>query len=359
MQLTRLIACGVLAAMVAPARSARADTTFVSKVQVYADSDHTTVVSPVVSASADVTPDTSVSLGYLVDIVSSASVDIVSQASKITIHDTRHQVSAGMSQRLGDLTLTGNYSFSRENDYLSHTFGGGVSRELFDKNTTLALGYGISLNTVGRADDENFSRSLTSQHLSASWTQIISPRLLTQLTYELGNESGFQASPYRFVPIRAAVDAAPELWVPETDPDSRWRHAIVLGANRAIGTNDSLQADYRLYVDSWGITSHTIGARYFVHLSPRLELRLRERFYTQGAASFYLNNYTAPEKYITYDRELSPLWSETFGGKLMYKFTDHVEGELKVDLFYYSYADFAPLASRTGTNTSLGVSLTY
>ncbi len=354
MQLTRGLLIVAIAAM--PARS---DTTFASKVQVYADSDHTTVISPVVEASADVTPDTSVSLGYLVDIVSSASVDIVSQASKITIHDTRHQVSAGLSQKVSDLTLTGNYSFSRENDYLSHTIGLGVSRELFDKNTTLAANYGISLNTVGRADDENFSRSLTSQHVSASWTQIITPRFLTQLTYELGNESGFQASPYRFVPIRTSLMSAPELWVPETDPDTRWRNAIVIGANHAVGANDSVQVDYRLYFDSWGITSHTFGARYFVHLTPRLELRLRNRVYTQGAASFYLDNYTAPAKYITFDRELSPLWSETFGGKLMYKLTDHLEGELKVDLFYYSYSDFAPLTSRTGTNTSLGVSLTY
>ena len=38
-------------------------------------------------------------------------------------------------------------------------------------------------------------------------------------------------------------------------------------------------------------------------------------------------------------------------------FAPHVEGELKVDLFYYSYSDFAPLQSRTGTNAGLGVSL--
>jgi hypothetical protein len=37
----------------------------------------------------------------------------------------------------------------------------------------------------------------------------------------------------------------------------------------------------------------------------------------------------------------------------------HVEAELKADLFYYSYVDFAPLASRTGANLGLGVSLTY
>ena len=120
-----------------------------------------------------------------------------------------------------------------------------------------------------------------------------------------------------------------------------------------------MQVDYRIYHDTWGITSHTIGARFITSFSKRLELRLRERFYTQGAASFYQNNYTTPQEYMAFDRELSPLWSETFGGKLAYKFTDRIEGELKLDLFYFSYSDFAPLASRYGTNVGLGVALTY
>jgi hypothetical protein len=38
---------------------------------------------------------------------------------------------------------------------------------------------------------------------------------------------------------------------------------------------------------------------------------------------------------------------------------DHVELELKSDLFYYSYAEFLPLASRTGANLGIGMALTY
>src|SRR5207237_1108848 len=163
--------------------------------------------------------------------------------------------------------------------------------ELFDKNTTLALGYGISLNTVGRAGDENFARDLKTQHVSATWTQLVSPRLVTQVVYELGYASGYQASPYRFVPVRMDVNSAPQFWVPETDPNTRLRHALVLGANRAVGEASSLQGDYRFYVDDWGITAHTFGARYFVHLTKNLELRLRERFYVQTGASFYQKVY--------------------------------------------------------------------
>ncbi len=346
-------------AALALAQVAHADTGFVSKVQVYADSDHTTVISPLVQGTAEVTPSTSLTLGYVADVVSSASVDIVSQASSTTIHDTRQQASASAAQTIGSVKLHGGYSYSHENDYLSSSFNAGFDQELFDKNTTLSLGYNVSLNNVGRADDRNFSRGLDNHGISAAWTQIVSPTLVTQLTYELGYASGFQSSPYRFVPIRSSLDAAPDFWVMETDPETRFRHAFVLGANRALGDDSSVQADYRYYFDTWGITSHTIGLRYFARLTHDLELRLRERFYTQGSASFYQENYTSVTRYITFDRELSSLWSQTFGAKLSYLVTPHLEAELKVDVFYFRYAEFAPLTSRTGTNTGVGLALTY
>jgi len=349
------LALGVLAV----SQVANADTGFVSKVQVYADSDHTTVISPLVQGRADVTPDTTITLGYVADVVSSASVDVVSQASATTIHDTRQQASASVAQTIGSLKLHGGYSYSHENDYLSNSLNAGLDQELFDKNTTLSLGYSLSLNDVGRSGDLNFSRGLDNHGVSASWSQLVSPTLVTQLTYELGYASGFQSSPYRFVPVRMNLDAAPEFWVMETDPDTRLRHAFVLGVNRAIGDDSSVQADYRFYFDDWGITSHTIGLRYFTHLTRNLELRLRERFYTQGSASFYQENYTSVTKYITFDRELSSLWSETLGAKLSYLLTPHLEAELKVDIFYFKYAEFAPLTSRTGTNTGLGLAMTY
>ncbi|HTL36126.1 MAG TPA: DUF3570 domain-containing protein [Kofleriaceae bacterium] len=341
------------------ASRAHADSEFVSKVQVYADSDHTQVVSPTVQAKSDISPGTNVSVGYLVDAVSSASVDVVSQASPITIHDTRHQASFGLAQQFEALNLHGGYSFSKENDYLSHTLDAGLELELNDKNTEIGLGYGIAINTVGRANDMNFARDLQIQHLAASLTQTINTRLIGQVTYELNYADGYQASPYRFVPVRMSLDAAPELWVPETDPETRWRHAIVVGANQAVGAASSLQGDYRIYRDTWGITSHTFGARYFAHLAKHVDLRLRERFYVQNGASFYQQVYETTAKYMVYDRELSALWSQTLGAKLEVGFTEHLIGELKLDAFYYHYAEFAPLTSRTGVNAGLGLLVTY
>jgi len=338
---------------------ARAQTSFSSKIQVYVDDDHTEVVSPTVQAEADVGADTHIAAGYLADVISSASVDVVSQASPATIHDVRHQVSATASHQLGPWNAAGGYTFSAENDYTSHVVHGTATRDLFDKATTLGLGYALSLNTIGRAHDDNFSRSLTVHTLAATWTQIVNRKLITQVSYELSAALGYQASAYRFVPVRMDPDAVPSFWVPETDPDQRFRHAVVVGANLAVFRDSAIQGDYRFYRDTWGIVSHTFGARYFVNLTPRLELRLRSRLYTQSGASFYQANYTATARYMTFDRELGPLWSETLGGKLMWKVADRAEAELKLDGFYYRYYEFPALPSRLGANVGLGLSILY
>jgi hypothetical protein len=344
-----------------PAR-ARAQTAFTSKLQVYADDDHTTVVSPLVRAQADVDESTSISAGYVADVVTSASIDIVSQASKTTIHDLRHQVSASVSHAFDRLSVHGGYVFSTENDYLSHSFSTGASWELDEKNTTLALGGNLALNQVGRSGDRNFEKPLDNLGVNASITQVLSPRLIGQLAYELQLADGYQASPYRFVPVVSAAGATmgtPEFWVPETDPDQRIRHAFVLGANRYLGDGKALQLDYRFYFDTWAITSHTVDVRLGLDLTPHVELRLRARTYVQGGASFYRSSYAQLERYMTVDRELSPLWSETLGAKLSWKLSASVEGELKLDGFYYRYADFPLLPSRLGVNGGLGVQVVY
>jgi hypothetical protein len=339
---------------------ARAQTAFTSKLQVYADDDHTTVVSPLVRAQADVDESTTISAGYVADVVTSASVDIVSQASKTTIHDLRHQVSASATHVFDRLSLRGGYVFSSENDYLSHSFSTGASWELDEKNTTLAVGGHLALNQVGRSGDRNFERPLDNYGVDASVTQVLSPRLIGQLAYELQLADGYQASPYRFVPVHDDAGAeAPRFWVPETDPEERIRHAVVVGANRHLGEGKALQLDYRFYFDTWAITSHTVDVRLGLDLAPGLELRLRSRTYVQGGASFYRARYEQVERYMTVDRELSPLWSQTLGAKLSWKLTASVEGELKLDGFYYRYPDFPLLPGRLGLNGGLGVQIVY
>jgi hypothetical protein len=348
-----------LAAIAALGARAGAQTTFVGKVQVYVDSDHTQVVSPLVRAATDVTPTTNISTGYVADVVTSASVDIVTQASKTTIHDTRHQASFGVDQILGSFTARAGYTYSTENDYRSHNVDLGLERRLASNDTTLAIGWALSLDTVGRAGDANYHDALTVNEASLAWTQVLSPEVVLQLTYDLAYNDGMMASQYRFVPVRTASGAPPLMWIAETDPRVRARHALVAAVNWHVGEDTAIQADDRVYVDTWGITSDTAELRVVTGLAPGFELRVGARGYVQSGASFYRVRYADLERYMTIDRELSALWSATGGAKLAVKLGADVEIELKADLFYYRYPNFPLLPSRTGANLGAGVGVHY
>lgn len=358
----RLLLCALAISIVA--RPAHADDRFTAKTQVYTDNDHTVVVSPLTAISRDAWSGGTVSASYVADIVSSASVDVISNATK-RMTDFRSEISGGLTQKLRATTLSGNYVYSVENDYSSHNVDLGLAQDLFERNSTLAIGYSLSANAIGRTGDHLFHRSLLVNGVSASWSQVIDRRTIAQLSYSFSYNDGYQASPYRFVRIQTpdlAGDAP--FKVPETVPNDRYRHAVVLALNRHLFSDTALQGDYRFYSDNWGIQAHTIQARYFVTFND-VTLRLRGRFYYQRAASFYREHYTTDnfdEPFVTADRELSNFWSILGGGKISWRLPwvhRALELEAKVDYFHFRYLDFSLLASRDGVNFEGGLNVIY
>ena len=352
--------CALLVA--ASGSRAWGDDAFIAKTQVYTDSDHTTVVSPLVAIKRDVWKGGTITSSYVADVVSSASIDVVSNATT-RMHDFRSEITGGLTQKLADTTVSGTYIYSIEHDYSSNNISLSVAQDLLQRNTTLALGYNLSLNNVYRTGDASFHRTLDVHSVDAAWTQVISPRTVAQLSYTLGINSGYQASPYRFVRVQTDDLSSVAFKVPESDPNLRVRHAVVAAINRHVGADSSIQADYRLYFDSWGISAHTLQVRQFINFGD-FTLRLRERFYYQTAASFYQENYTVDSlsNYVTVDRELSTFWSVIGGAKLSWRVPWSglaLAFEIKLDAFYFHYIDFALLPSRTGANIEAGISLLY
>jgi hypothetical protein len=352
----------VVACVACAFSAARADDAFVAKTQIYVDNDHTTVVSPLAAIRRDAWQGATLSASYVADVVSSASVDVVSNA---TTHmtDFRSEITAGLSQKLKFTTLDASYVYSVENDYSSHNASLGFSQDLFDKNSTLAIGYTFAYNNVGRTGDQTFHRNLLVNGVGASWTQVFGPRTIGQLSYSFSWLDGYQASPYRFVRVDAVDTGEIAFKVPETEPNDRYRQAFVVGMNRHLFTDTVLQADYRFYFDNWGITSHTIQVRYFVTWHD-VTLRLRERFYYQDGASFYRAHYTGDtlEPYVTADRELSTFWSNLVGAKVSWRLPwvhRALEAEVKADFFYFNYRDFPLLAYRVGADLGAGLNVTY
>src|SRR5215475_2225021 len=86
----------------------RADDSFVAKTQVYADSDHTVVVSPLVAISRDAWRGGTLSASYVADVVSSASVDVITNATQ-RMNDFRSEITAGVAQKFHLTTLSADY----------------------------------------------------------------------------------------------------------------------------------------------------------------------------------------------------------------------------------------------------------
>jgi hypothetical protein len=245
-----------------------------------------------------------------------------------------------------------------EKDYLSNGASLNVSRELFDKNTSVSARAGFTANVVGKTGDPLYQAPLQDFSTDVGVTQVLSPESIAQLSITVARQQGQIASPYRKVAV-----AGGRFVLPEADPPVRDRLAAALGAKHAFGDLGVAHADYRLYWDTFGILSHTLDARWTFEWD-RLALRLRYRLYTQNGASFYKSRYDAVQLYLSGDREMSPFVSHLFGAKLewaprreerraQFRFDAKVEG------MYFSYADFPALKTRSAIEVQLGAAVDF
>jgi hypothetical protein len=288
-----------------------------SGVYVRLDDDRTTVVSPHVRLEKRLLDATDVDVSYSADIWTSASVDIRASAS-LPVSEQRDQLEASLTHEFSDLSLSGGYRYSVENDYLSQGANAGASYDFADNAATLALGAFAFFDSVGRAGYPTFSRKLTTLGARLSFTQVIDPMMLAQLTYEIDHLDGYQASPYRKVGLNGTgfgCEAA-SACLDEHEPDLRTRHAIALVARRALSDSLSAGLTYRFIVDDWGLTSHTASADLTWAFSDDADFSLHYRFYLQSGVRFYQARYSSPltpGAYTTRDREQSPMHDQRVG----------------------------------------------
>jgi hypothetical protein len=343
------------------AGSARADppVTLDLRTGVYQDSDATFISTTTVAARGTVKDLVTVEARYLADVITSASIDVVTAATT-AFHEVRHEAEGGLSYHDGTRTAAVGYIYSVENDWESHTINGGFSHDVARHNLTLGVAGTFVTNAVGRSGDANFHRSLTVGGGVASITATPGPRDLVSLSYTFSYLDGYQASPYRYVLF---TDGSSRGAVPENDPQTRMRHAGTLRWNHHLFRDSVIQSSLRAYGDDWGILSLTAGLEYLVGFGD-LTLGLHVRGYGQEHAAFYKPTYDGPELYMTADRELST-FLDVFGGvRIGWRRQNlgplsELRAEAKVDGFYFWFEDFPRLRQRDGivAELALGVSL--
>lgn len=357
-----------------PPRKLPVDGDVEARESVYLDTDHTIVST----TSADVTfapGEVGLTLrgGYVADVISSASVDVLSAA---TPHFTelRNQGSGGIALERGQWTADVGYVFSDENDWTSHTGSVSVGRDFFERNTNLTAGYVFVDNQVFRAGDDNFRAGLRTHAGNLALTQVLGKRTTMRVTGFFGDNRGFQSSPYRYVPVGALPGRTPDLRTCdgaavcplEHHPGLRDRFALAGSLLHYVGRRRpaSIRLDYRFYGDNWEVLSHTVALAYTVDLARRWQLRIRARTYFQDAAFFYRERYHDRRRFLTTDRELSMFLHQMVGTKLTFKTgllrrLDDLRIDVKADLLYFKFFNFVRLPQRIAGIVELGLRIQY
>lgn len=316
-------------------------------VGVYSESMDTSIVSTHASAGARLPGELDVDLAWGADIISSASVDVITAATD-RVDELRNQGTLSLAREsvLPDLDLGGSYTFSIERDSYAHVGQVSATQSFLEQNLSLKLAYGLSYNRLGLSDEARSRwRALWVHSLELAVTRLLDADTALTLTYSGGYSDGYHASRYRRVPVTFRGDLRGAEWFEEREPDHRLRHAITLQVERAQGRRLLLDGSYRFYWDDWGVLGHTLSVRAAVELPHDLRVSLRARGSQQSAASFYESLYASQRQYLTRDRRLSPQLTGTVGLALAYDLGpklgwDRLELRLGADGVFYRYSDY-------------------
>lgn len=336
-----------------------------SSVLIYSDTDHVQVISPTVAGSVDVGKAT-VNSTVRMDLISAASVDLVTAASPKGFTETRTQVDAGGRYAFGEgQNVDAGYHLSYEPDYLTHAVRIGGTRDVLSRQVSLGINYGFSHSDIGRVHDARFSRQRQSHDVDATFTRVLSPTAAADLAYGVSYIDGFQANAYRYVRLYAAAEGLHNTAVAEQTPETRVRQTATARIRARLLPELFGQADYRFYADTWGMYAHTVTLRAAWTLGSEAWLLSAEaRGHVQNAANFYRARYVtfpdAPD-FRTADKELGPMWTALGGTHLEWspdisRF-DALRFGIGADVLHMRYLDYAFLTSRTALLLSLDITL--
>jgi hypothetical protein len=283
----------------------------------------------------------SLSASYYVDMVSNASIDVVTTASPYK--ETRNEYNLGVDYVVRDATISVTTSNSKEPDYLAASTSIDIAQEVFGGMTTLALGYTRGHDKVGRKGEGLFDFA-THWRYRLGLTQILSPTWIASANIEAVSDDGFLGSPYRAARVFGTT-------VLERNPRTRSSRAFKFRVMGEVTPGNAVRAEYRYFWDTWDIKAHTTELGYTRQFGDLWLVDWYGRYYTQNRALFYSDNATSETTYVSRNRQLSTYKTYGIGAKMSYT-AKRVPGsyEIKLNAAYelvrFKFADFTDV--RTG-----------
>ena len=278
----------------------------------------------------------SVAGNYYVDMISSASIDVITTASPYT--EERTQYSLSMDYLRGNTTMSAGFTSSAESDFDASSYNLAIAQDMFGDLTTLTLSYGYGDDTVRRSDDPNFFRDNTRQHYGLGVTQILTRNLISALNVEVITDEGFLNNPYRSVRYVDAGSALGYSFEPELYPRTRTSNAVGIRARYYLLYRAALEAQYRFFKDTWDIDGHTASIAY-IHPWRDFMFTAKYRWHDQTGAHFFRDVFSRSEatNFRGRDKELSPLTSQTLKFSVAYEIFSNGMGFLDKGAVNFSF----------------------
>lgn len=284
---------------------------------------------------------------YYVDMISSASIDVVATASPYT--EERTQIGVGLDY-LHDKTLMSlDYVNSEEDDYTANTVAFGISQDFFGDLSTFTMSYGIGDDEVRNNLDPSFAEPVDRRNFNIGLSQILTRNWIMGVTFNSIIEEGYLNNPYRSVRYFDPSVPRGYSYQPEVYPNTRNSDAIALRSIYYLPWRAAFRAEYRYFSDSWGIAAQNAEVRWVQPIKYGITLEGMYRYYTQTGADFYADifPYADSQNFMARDKELSTFNSNTIGAGITWSFPVGGvrflnEGTLNLyyDLMMFDYKDF-------------------
>ena len=297
----------------------------------------------------------SVRLNYYVDNITSASIDVVTTASKYT--EFREETGAGIDYLYESTLFNLGLSKSDENDYNARTFNFGLAQEFFGGLTTVSMGYANGQDVITKTTDLTFEEDVTRDQYTLGISQVLTKNFIVSGSYEAITDQGFLNNPYR----GARIDGGNPLTsnsaiVPEVYPETRRSQAFSITATHYLPIQGAVSGSMRYFTDTWGIRAQNIEVGYSQYLGGQSWIvDTHIRYYTQGKATFYQDSFATIQTYMARDKELSTFSSYGVGASVSYKFLedwyflDKSSAHLSVEYLQFNYDDFTDLRADKST----------
>ncbi|WP_282031936.1 DUF3570 domain-containing protein [Winogradskyella eximia] len=271
-------------------------------------------------------------------------------------------------------------SFSREYDYSSIGFGGGLTKLFNEKNTTLGVSgkvyldtwnpiyptelkaysdvngnlndgffYGVSIIDQEGNDSTEWSpingfqsindKARNSYSVSLSFSQILSKNAQFSVFLDVVKQDGWLGNPLQRVYFsdvdnyyignansisnytsssnKDVFHLADDI---ERLPSSRFKVPFGFRLNYYLNETFVLRTYYRFYSDDWGIQSHTFNLEVPIKISPKFTLYPSYRYYNQTESDYFApyDSHLSTDEFYTSDYDLSKFNASQYGFGISY-----------------------------------------